>query len=113
MWTHMTFQGGNVRFAVITKFAITSITDSLALAVIPNKSVAWISFFFSSFIIISSSTASIIGRPGFFNYIGGIGCSAPVMAIGTYLCIYIEIIHQHKFICNRMIVGSYFLSENT
>src|SRR5262245_47539763 len=107
----MIFQYRNIGLGIICKFAIGEVAYAGALTMVPNEYFFVIGNSPVTFRIICAATASIVGRPGFLQIIGGIGAHAPVVSISAHFPIYIKIIEQYEFTRQCMQVRRVFFSE--
>ncbi len=102
---YMPLKNRNGSFTAVSVFSVGTVADPGAFAMVPDISFMWPGQFSRAFKIINATTSPITHRPGLFYIIGGISSCAPIVPIGTNLCIDIKIIQQNKFPGQGMLVG--------
>ena len=107
----MFFKNRNIRFVVISKFAVCTVRDSRPAAKIPDKTVFIIRDFAGSLGVVCAAAAAVIRWPVFFKVVGCIGAEAPVMSVSAYFSVDIKIIEKNKFFYKCMLVWRYFFSK--
>src|ERR1035437_164495 len=105
------FKNRNTWFLVLNKFSVRPIAHSLALTIIPQKSVFIICYRHTPFSRIVTTSSTVTRRPVFFKEIGGISSHSPVMTIGAYFTVYKEIIKKYKFPGKRMLIRCYIFTK--
>src|SRR4051812_39047082 len=100
----MAFQRFNIWLIIISKFTVSAIAYPGTFAIIPNVTITRITGTAGNLLIIIAVPAAVVCRPGLFNKIRGIGCGTPVVPIGAYFSINIEIIQQNKLTGDGMMV---------
>src|ERR1051325_2949022 len=107
----MVFDGGNIRFVIISKLTVCTIGNSVSPAKVPDKAVFVVGYLPRSLGIVKASAVSIAGRPVFFKKIGGVSSRAPIVTIRAHFAIHIKVIEQYKLAGKGMLVGGIFFSE--
>ena len=107
----MTFQGWNIGFIIICKFAISTIGNAQTLTMVPHKTTFGPRSPILTLIDILAATAAITRYPCFFGIIVGISSRAPIVTVGTYFGTDKEIVQYHKIAGQCVVIGGYFFGK--